>query len=163
MRGYTLLEVVMACTIVGVLAAIAIPSYVSWVSNKQVMLQSENLLNFLRYSRSYAMSHQCDVVLAPVNHNWSDTINLTAQNKIIKQLNASNGIKCEWHGNFGHDDQLVFTAFGATNGQQGSFMLAKHNSHARIIIFHSGGIRSAGGAFCWLDGARISLLVNKSQ
>jgi prepilin-type N-terminal cleavage/methylation domain-containing protein len=143
-RGYTLLEVVMTCIISSVLAAIAIPSYMSWISSQQVHLQSEKLINFLQYSRNYAMSHHCDVTVAPVDHNWSGAINLTMQNKIIKRLNSVDGIRCVWHCNFGHDKELVFTAFGATNGQQGSFILAKNNSDAKIVIFHSGAIRSSG-------------------
>jgi type IV fimbrial biogenesis protein FimT len=62
-RGFTLLELVVVMTIVGVLMAIAIPSYQYVITDNRVAAEVNDLLAAMQYARAEAIKEGNDVVV----------------------------------------------------------------------------------------------------
>lgn len=54
-RGFTLIELIVAITILGVLVVLGIPSFTEWIHNTQVRNAAESALNGLQVARSEAV------------------------------------------------------------------------------------------------------------
>lgn len=54
-RGFTLIELVIAIAILGILIALGIPSFTEWIHNTQVRNAAEGALNGLQIARSEAL------------------------------------------------------------------------------------------------------------
>lgn len=56
-RGVTLIELLIAITIVGVLYMLAAPSYGAWIQNQQIRTAAESILNGIQMTRSEAVKN----------------------------------------------------------------------------------------------------------
>lgn len=68
-QGFTLVEILIAMAIFGIIAAIALPSFKSSVNNSQVRSTSNELFGFLRFARSKAMQTGTTVVVTTLGNN----------------------------------------------------------------------------------------------
>ncbi|MCW5624829.1 MAG: GspH/FimT family pseudopilin [Burkholderiales bacterium] len=55
-RGVSLLEFMVAFTLVGILTAVAVPSFRDWIQNSQVRTAAESISNGITYARSEAIA-----------------------------------------------------------------------------------------------------------
>ncbi|WGS87947.1 GspH/FimT family pseudopilin [Methylomonas sp. UP202] len=71
-RGFTLVELMVALTITGILGAIAIPSFVSAVRNSRLTAATNQLIGSLNFARSESIKRGQIVVVRKSSTNWED-------------------------------------------------------------------------------------------
>lgn len=140
--GFSLLELVIAMTLIIMMTGIAIPSYSTLFNKTHDQLASEQLLQAIRMTRNEAMLRGVTVTLCKsgdhqhCSGNWSDgqIIFVDANNdKIPIQDNiiyVIDGLKAKgvlhWQSSL-HRDYLSFSSLGAPFGEDGAFWFCRSN------------------------------------
>ncbi len=69
--GVTLIELVIAIVILGIVIAMGLPSFSTWIQNARTRSEAESLLRGMQLARQEAINHNANVVLALNGRNWS--------------------------------------------------------------------------------------------
>ena len=77
-KGFTLIEMVVTITILGILAAIGMPSYTNLITNMRMSVEINTLSNSLNFARTEAMKRGSTTSVCPISsgacstsNNWS--------------------------------------------------------------------------------------------
>lgn len=70
-RGVTLTESMIAIAITGILLAIALPSYSTWIQNGRIKTSATSILNALQLARASAAANNSPVSFSISNGDWS--------------------------------------------------------------------------------------------
>ncbi len=73
-RGVSLVEVMIALTVLGVMFAYGLPAYRGWIQNSQVRTAAESVQNGLQLARATATQNNTNVEFSVVANNW--TVNI---------------------------------------------------------------------------------------
>lgn len=77
-RGFTLPELLIVITVLGVLLAIGVPSFVDMIRNQRVKSASFDLFSSLTVARSEAILRNTNVTITPAStSNWANGWNVT--------------------------------------------------------------------------------------
>lgn len=92
-NGFTLTELLIALVVAGILAAIAIPSYSSFVAGQRIKTVSFDLMSMLTLARSEAIKRGARITVTPSTGNWSQGWTITtASGDILNRQNSLTGV-----------------------------------------------------------------------
>lgn len=88
--GFTLVELIITVTIVGILAALAVPSMRELFLTQHVRGAATDLQSSLYYARSEAIKRAADVQVAPVSNDWRQgwTVQLASGGEVLRRQGA---------------------------------------------------------------------------
>lgn len=70
--GFSLIELIIAIAIVGLVSAIAMPGYATWIKNSRVRTAAESIQNGLQIARAEAVKRNASIRFSlSANSNWS--------------------------------------------------------------------------------------------
>lgn len=131
MRGFTLIELMVAVAVAAVLLAIAVPSFQGISRNNAVRAATNDLISTINIARMQAVSTRSNMVIKPATGGWGDgwTLELSAagveddvETIPNRGVNVSRTV-----GN----GSLVFLARGGVQGGGAEFKVS-HNDDANV-------------------------------
>lgn len=83
-RGFTLVELLIALSVLGVLVFLALPSYRTWIQNTHVRTMSDALLSGLQLARAEAVKRNGPVTFTLNGSDWTvtDSTGATIQSRL---------------------------------------------------------------------------------
>jgi type IV fimbrial biogenesis protein FimT len=148
-RGFTLIELIITLTIVGILTTIAAPSMTSFVQNNRLRTQVNDFVVDLNFARSEATKQKNNIVICTGTVGGGCDSTLSWQSGRLVFLDADNS--SSWNAG-----DTILRSRGAL---EGSNTLANKTTSGKIIIFGSAGNVTNPGtgdgtyAFCDRRGA----------
>ena len=143
--AFTLVEVMIVIAIIGIIAAIAVPSYQDMIERNRLKQAVESLQSDLQYARTEAIKRSKDLRLTLTGtSSWCygiDDDNTTcacgtAGDCAIKTVNSGNFQGITLEGN----NSATFSFRRGTAGAMGS-TLSSTNYQARVVVSNSGRVR----------------------
>jgi len=89
-NGFTLIETLIALAVFGVLTAMAVPSFKSWMANSQIRTAAEGLQNGLQLARNQALTMNTQVQFqlnTPSTNDWQISTALAPTTAIQTRIN----------------------------------------------------------------------------
>jgi|KBSSwiStaDraftv2_1062776.scaffolds.fasta_scaffold656191_2 type IV fimbrial biogenesis protein FimT len=77
-RGFTLIEALLVIVVIGVLLALAAPSFITFTSGQKVKTASFELYSTFTYARSEALKRRADVTITAAGSDWKDGWTITS-------------------------------------------------------------------------------------
>ncbi|MDQ0033640.1 type IV fimbrial biogenesis protein FimT [Variovorax boronicumulans] len=87
--GFTLIEMMVTVTLLGILTMLAMPSFSTWIANNKVRTVSDSLQNGLRFAQSEALRRSRPMVFSLTNSNSPDTSLAAIRNGSNWSVNVS--------------------------------------------------------------------------
>jgi type IV fimbrial biogenesis protein FimT len=147
--GFTLIELIITLTIVGILTTIAAPSMTSFVQNNRLRTQVTDFVVDLNYARSEATKQKLNIGICPGTVGGGCDSTLSWQSGRLVFLDADNS--SSW--------SAGDTSLRSRGALEGNNTLANKTTGGKIIIFGSAGNVANPGtgdgtyAFCDRRGA----------
>ncbi len=149
--GFTLLELLIALTIVIVLCAVGIPSYQNFIAKSRTDAVMNQLYRAIQLTRSEAIKRNSLATLCATSddrhcsNDWSKGYLITIDDQVIKVFHPLKGQgKLSWKG-FPNKPFLQMTQEGFTNHQNGTFFYQLKDKNIRdarkLIVSKTGRIR----------------------
>ncbi|TMH95273.1 MAG: prepilin-type N-terminal cleavage/methylation domain-containing protein, partial [Betaproteobacteria bacterium] len=95
-RGFTLIEILISITVLGIILMLGLPSFASWLQNQQLRAASEGLLNGLQTARAEAIRRNLlvQIVVAPPGTGWSvsEAVSAAAIQTRVKEEGSPNAV-----------------------------------------------------------------------
>jgi type IV fimbrial biogenesis protein FimT len=88
--GFTLVEIMISLTVLGMLLMLGLPSFSAWIQNTQIRTSAESLLNGLQVARAEAVRQNVTVqFVLGAGTGW--TVSTVATSTVVQSRSASEG------------------------------------------------------------------------
>ena len=95
-RGFTLIELMVAVLILGILTSMALPSFREFIINQRIKSASFDLMSAINQARSEAIRRNGQVTVTPSNSDWAQgwsvSTNVPTAGTTLIQQSALNGL-----------------------------------------------------------------------
>jgi type IV fimbrial biogenesis protein FimT len=91
-RGFTLTEVMVAITVLGVLSAFALPSMSNFVRDQRVKSATQDVFATLLFARSEAIKRASDINVNPVATDWASGWTVASGGTNLKVQSSIGGV-----------------------------------------------------------------------
>lgn len=71
MHGFTLIELMIVVALLGVFAAVAVPSFTQFINNNRTQSANNEVLALLQYARSTAVAQRTTISVCPDDDAWT--------------------------------------------------------------------------------------------
>jgi type IV fimbrial biogenesis protein FimT len=144
--GFTLIELMITIVIAGVLGAIALPSYRSFVSGQRIKTAAYDLTAVLFHARSEALKRNADVTLSAATGGWQNGWTMTVGTTVLSSHEAFPGLSVT-----AAADSVVYRGNGRLNASAAWFSLSASGAAAsatRCITVNLGGLPASRSGAC---------------
>ena len=120
--GFTILELMMAIAVAGVLAAVALPSYTNMVKNNCMTTSASSLVTSLQLAKSEAVKRRTTITVAPTKNSgdadyssneWGEGWTVSDSSETIRIVELTCGIGSTTVD--GDDTSVTYDSSGFTN------------------------------------------------
>lgn len=117
-KGFTLVELLVVIALLGVLIAIAVPSFLQSIRANSVKAKAEELVAFLRYARTESLAKKKGITVIFEKNTWK----IELDNKVERVIEIG---EITYSKNIMDNTILFISSGGVTNGAD--FLICKDN------------------------------------
>lgn len=125
-KGFTLVELMIAIAILGILSAIALPNLRVYVLNQRVKSAAFELHAALMYARSESIKRNGDVVMS-TSGTWENGWSITAGSALLKSQDTLSGVSVS-----NANTTLTFNRDGRLASTVGTFTISSSPDNASV-------------------------------
>ncbi len=161
-RGFTLIEALIALTIIAMLLGLGVPALTQLIHGQQLQTASHSLSAVFAYARGESIKRRCPVLITPIDDHWEHGWRVFADLNSNGQLDGAEPLLLEGaalpvgviiHGNTPVRHYIRYTPTGSAKMQSGAFQAGTlsicHQSGEQpvrqLILSATGRLRRAKG------------------
>jgi type IV fimbrial biogenesis protein FimT len=145
-QGFTLLELMVVLSILGIMLAVGIPGFRDFISNQRAKSASYELITSLMMARSEAVKRNATVKVEPVTANtWTSGWNVTvvSSSATLQNQDTLNGLTIT-----GSAASITFSGAGRPTGGAATWEISSNNLHTRCVKLDLAGVPSSTSGAC---------------
>lgn len=140
-RGFTLIELMIIVTLLGVFAMIALPSFTQFIANNRTQSVNNELLSLLQFARSAAAEQRTLIKVCQENGEWRVKTDCTAD-EVLRSMAIPSEVSIS-----ASTSELTFRYNGS--GTEATFITCKGDDAANGYTIH---VTPSGSTRTWPRG-----------